>query len=143
MAITNRDQHRQTLFGLSTDAKPTAPPVGTTFYEIDTGKTYRFHGTWDEIDTIAALNPTGYEIVAVTTTDANYNAVTFSQAVKFFDISVRGRANVGRFRAASGSGEYIQIAVGETRRIFKAGTTVGYVARDASTDITFEAIGYY
>jgi len=48
----------QRFNGVSSDAKPTAPPEGSTFHVIDTGEKYIFHdGTWeDDLSLIYAFN---------------------------------------------------------------------------------------
>lgn len=51
MAIVNigKNEYSQYLVGLSTDTKPTKSYVGDIFYELDTGKKFRFNGTnWVE-----------------------------------------------------------------------------------------------
>ena len=58
--------------GLSTDTKPTAPPVGSTFKETDSGKSYAWDGTSWNIDfpvidglytgVIATIDVSHYEI---------------------------------------------------------------------------------
>lgn len=35
----------QRFLGVSTDAKPTTPPVGSTFYEVDTKAEYVYDGS--------------------------------------------------------------------------------------------------
>lgn len=90
-----------------------------------------------------ASAPTDYEIVRVTTDGDGYEAITFSQPVRFFRVkAVDGNA---RFRKAQDAGDYASLAYGEVLTIFAAldGATVGYAAREGSTDITVEAIGYF
>lgn len=36
----------ETHIGLSSDTKPSSPPVGSTFFETDTGDTYVFNSAW-------------------------------------------------------------------------------------------------
>ena len=39
----------QTFQGLSTDAKPTTPPEGSTFHAVDTGELYVYYdGLWED-----------------------------------------------------------------------------------------------
>lgn len=39
----------QRFQGLSTDAKPDAPPEGSTYHAVDTGKMYIYYnGTWEQ-----------------------------------------------------------------------------------------------
>lgn len=57
MAITvDEGRNARHFYGLSTDTKETSPPVGSTFYETDTEKTYKYTGNWVEIDTLATID---------------------------------------------------------------------------------------
>lgn len=65
----------QRWLGLSSDAKPTSPPPGSTFLEIDSGLTYVYNGSaWSPV------SPVGVPSWAVTQDSAANTSQTLSKA---------------------------------------------------------------
>jgi hypothetical protein len=95
MAINEKDKVIRTFYGASTDTKPTGPPYGSTFYETDTGATYRYHGSWELITTLAN--------VTLKTADIEIGAVEIKNASNddraAVDSSGRVAADLTRFTA--------------------------------------------
>lgn len=57
MAVTEVTTVKRYI-GLSTDTKPTAPPIGSTYYTLNTGEMFIFDGSnWvDDISMIYAIS---------------------------------------------------------------------------------------
>lgn len=102
-------------------------------------------GSWGKAIFAVPGSSTDYEILTITTTDANYKPITFSQPVKIFRVQERAGSTNVLFRKAAGSGNYMTIFAGSSIffPVVPASATVGHVARPGATDITVEVIGFF
>jgi len=64
----------QRFIGLSTDTKPTSPPIGSPFVETNTGFTYKYNGY--------AWLPVSF----MPETTVNYNQISLNQAAATYDV---------------------------------------------------------
>ena len=75
----------QRYIGLSTDTKPTAPPVGSPFVETDTGFTYTYNGyAWLPVSFMPE-STVNYNQISLNQVAAAYSVMTATAQALFID----------------------------------------------------------
>jgi len=75
----------QRFSGLSTDTKPTSPPVGSPFVETDTGFTYKYNGyAWLPVSFMPD-STVNYKQISLNQAAATYDVMTATAQALFID----------------------------------------------------------
>jgi hypothetical protein len=81
----------QRFIGLSTDTKPTAPPVGSMFFEANTGYSFKYNGyAWLPINIMADGLTVNYKQIALNQAAAAYDVMTATTQNLFIDAVIIG-----------------------------------------------------
>jgi len=76
----------QRWIGLSTDTKPTGPPVGSTFYEANTGYSFKYNGyAWLPVDIMADGLTVNYKQIDLDQVAGDYTVMTATAQDLFID----------------------------------------------------------
>jgi len=76
----------QRWIGLSTDTKPTGPPVGSTFYEANTGYSFKYNGyAWLPVDIMADGLTVNYKQISLNQAAGDYTVMTATAQDLFID----------------------------------------------------------
>jgi hypothetical protein len=76
----------QRWVGLSTDTKPTSPPTGSTFYEANTGYSYKYNGyAWLPVDILADGLTVNYKQISLNQVANTYDVMTATTQNLFMD----------------------------------------------------------
>jgi len=76
----------QRWIGLSTDTKPTSPRAGSTFYETNTGYSFKWNGyAWLPVDIMADHLTVNYKQISLNQAAASYTVMTATAQNLFID----------------------------------------------------------
>ena len=77
--------------GLSTDTKPTSPRAGSTFYETNTGYSFKYNGyAWLPVDIMADHLTVNYKQISLNQAAATYDVMTATTQNLFIDAVIVG-----------------------------------------------------
>lgn len=133
----------QAYLGLSSDTKPAAPPVGSTFYETDSGEAYVFGGSaWAAVPTTNAwrLARGNYNFTDDTGAAGAYTIFTVTGVVE-----LAGVYGVAAASLTSGGVATIELGVAGNTAVLIAQATatallINEIWHDATPTTTVEAI---